>query len=67
MSPLWIHSSQITKVNVKQGTATIMWDVDGDGDWNEDEEEVPIAYIRSLKGKEDMDPIKVSHTYCKSI
>jgi hypothetical protein len=49
----------VVKVNLKLGTATVLWDADGDGEWDDDEEEVPLAFLRSVTGKEDMNPEKV--------
>lgn len=56
-SRLDFFRAKIIRVNRQLGSATIVWageDDDEEDAWESDEEELPLAYLRSISGHEDL-------------
>jgi len=57
-SRLDFFRAKVIRVNRQLGSATIVWagenDEDEDDIWESDEEELPLAYLRSISGHEDL-------------
>ena len=58
-SRLDFFRAKVVQVNHKLGSASIVWAGDNDDDddedvWENEEEELPLAYLRSISGHEDL-------------